>query len=150
MMPVVYALAVIFPPVSRATATRQGSRALAAVNDNIQESVTGISVAKNFRQEAMIYDEFDRRSTGSRTRSICGAVSCWRRSFRRSTALAGFVVGTLLYIGATVVIGGAINVGSWYLFIQGVDRFWFPLINLSSYLEPDSAGLQRRSSVFSR
>jgi ATP-binding cassette subfamily B protein len=38
--------------------TRQGSRAMAAVNDTIQETVTGISVAKNFRQEAAIYDDF--------------------------------------------------------------------------------------------
>ena len=39
-------------------ATRQASRQLAIVNSTIQESVSGISVAKNFRREAMIYDEF--------------------------------------------------------------------------------------------
>ena len=40
--------------------TRRGFRAIADVNASIQEAVTGISVAKNFRQEAAIYDEFRR------------------------------------------------------------------------------------------
>jgi len=56
-MPIFYATALVFRRLARVV-TRQGSRAMAAVNDNIQESVAGISVAKNFRREAMIYDEF--------------------------------------------------------------------------------------------
>ena len=57
MMPLVFGLSFLFRRYAR-IATRQGSRAMAAVNDNIQESVTGITVAKNFRQEALIYGEF--------------------------------------------------------------------------------------------
>ena len=54
----IYAVAALgFRALARRV-TRQGSRAMAVVNDQIQESVTGISVAKNFRREAMIYDEF--------------------------------------------------------------------------------------------
>ena len=56
-MPFVIAAALVFRYVARIV-TRQGARAMAVVNDNIQESVTGISVAKNFRQEEMIYNEF--------------------------------------------------------------------------------------------
>ncbi|MBZ0286246.1 MAG: ABC transporter ATP-binding protein, partial [Anaerolineae bacterium] len=56
-MPVYGALALFFRRMARVVG-RQGSRAMAAVNDNIQESVAGISVAKNFRREALIYDEF--------------------------------------------------------------------------------------------
>src|SRR5690606_9723595 len=50
IMPVVFFVTGLFRRFAR-VATRQGSRAMAAVNDNIQESVAGISVAKNFRQE---------------------------------------------------------------------------------------------------
>ncbi len=57
-MPIVFGLTILLRHFARIV-TRQGTRAMAAVNDNIQESVTGISVAKNFRQEAMIYDAFD-------------------------------------------------------------------------------------------
>ncbi|KAA3665319.1 MAG: ABC transporter ATP-binding protein, partial [Chloroflexi bacterium] len=38
--------------------TQQSSRALGEVNKSIQEAVTGIRVAKNYRQEQAIYDEF--------------------------------------------------------------------------------------------
>jgi ATP-binding cassette subfamily B protein len=49
-MPVIVGVALLFRRLAR-DVTRQGSRAMAAVNDNIQESVTGISVAKNFRDD---------------------------------------------------------------------------------------------------
>ncbi len=146
MMPIVFGLTVVFRKFAR-TATRQGSRSLAAVNDNIQESVTGISVAKNFRQEAMIYDEFDEVNRQSYTINL-------RRGFVLAmvfpalNALAGIVIGTLLYIGASFVIAGALNVGSWYLFIQGVDRFWFPVINLSSYWSQIQQGFSAIERIF--
>ncbi len=146
MMPLVYGLTVVFRKFAR-TATRQGSRSLAAVNDNIQESVTGISVAKNFRQEAMIYNEFDQVNRQSYTINL-------RRGFVLAmvfpalNALAGIVIGTLLYIGATFVIGGAIDIGSWYLFILGVDRFWFPVINLSSYWSQIQQGFSAVERIF--
>ena len=56
--PIVVVAALSFRRLAR-TVTRQASRQLAIVNDTIQESVSGISVAKNFRKEAMIYAEFD-------------------------------------------------------------------------------------------
>ena len=56
-LPVVFLVAVSFRQLARKV-TRQGSRAMAAVNDNIQETVTGIGVAKNFRQEALVYEAF--------------------------------------------------------------------------------------------
>ena len=40
--------------------TRKAFRVLARVNASIQEAVTGISIAKNFRQEGAIYAEFCR------------------------------------------------------------------------------------------
>ena len=40
--------------------TQRGFQAIADVNAAIQEAVTGVSVAKNFRQEAAIYGEFMR------------------------------------------------------------------------------------------
>jgi len=57
LSPVVIAAAIGFRNMARHV-TRQASRQLAVVNSIIQESVSGISIAKNFRKEAMIYDEF--------------------------------------------------------------------------------------------
>jgi ATP-binding cassette subfamily B protein len=56
-MPLYFGATIVLRNLARRV-TRHGSRAMAVVNDNIQESVTGITVAKNFRREAMIYQEF--------------------------------------------------------------------------------------------
>jgi ATP-binding cassette subfamily B protein len=94
--------------------------------------VTGIRVAKNFRQEAMIYDEFLQVNNQSYKINL-------RRGFVLTiifptlNALGGFATGAIVYLGALSVVGGAISVSVWYLYIQTVDRFWFPIINLASY-----------------
>lgn len=146
MMPVVFGLTVLFRHFARIV-TRQGSRAMAAVNDNIQESVTGISVAKNFRQEAMIYDAFDDINHQSYSINL-------RRGFVLATIfpvlnlLSGIVVAILVYAGAAAVLGGTTDYGSWFLFIQGVDRFWMPMINLSSYWSQLQQGLSASERIF--
>lgn len=112
--------------------TRQGSRAMATVNDTIQETVTGISVAKNFRQEQMIYGEFVAVNTQSyRVNLKRGMVLAL--VFPLLNGLAGLAVAAVVYLGAINVKEGIIAVGVWYLYIQSVDRFWFPVINVSTY-----------------
>lgn len=146
ILPVVFALTLVFRRFARVV-TRQGSRAMAAVNDNIQESVTGIGVAKNFRQEAMIYDEFYDVNRQSYTINL-------RRGFVLATifpalnGVAGIVVAVLTYAGAAAVLQGTADLGSWFLFIQGVDRFWMPVINLSSYWSQLQQGLSASERIF--
>ncbi len=57
LIPIVLVLALVYRKVAR-NATRQGMRAMANVNATIKETVSGIAVAKNFRQEASIFNEF--------------------------------------------------------------------------------------------
>ncbi|QPC81593.1 ABC transporter ATP-binding protein [Phototrophicus methaneseepsis] len=144
--PVFFGTAMLFRNVARRV-TRQAARAMAVVNDNIQESVTGISVAKNFRREAMIYSEF----VGVNTLS-------YQTNLRRGMVLAlifpvlnfliGFSTAIVLYSGAEAVLGGVISAGSWYLFIQGADRFFFPVINLSAFWSQFQQGLSAIERVF--
>jgi ATP-binding cassette, subfamily B, bacterial len=128
--------------------TRQGSRAMAVVNDNIQESVTGISVAKNFRRESMIYDEFVNVNTQSyRINMRRGMVLAL--VFPVLNALAGIAFAVVMYGGAQQAVWGAVTVGSWYLFIQGVDRFWFPFINLAAFWSQFQQALSSTERIFS-
>lgn len=135
-----------FRKLARAV-TRQGSRAMAAVNDNIQESVTGISVAKNFRQEAMIYEEFARVNQQSYRVNL-------RRGLVLSTvfpvlnALGGLATGGIVYLGAVGVTQGAISVSVWYLFLQSVERFFFPVINLSSFWSQFQQAMSSLERIF--
>ncbi|HYO87136.1 MAG TPA: ABC transporter ATP-binding protein, partial [Candidatus Limnocylindrales bacterium] len=146
MMPVVLSMSLFFRWVAR-IATRQGSRAMAVVNDNIQESVTGIAVAKNFRQESMVYGEFTGVNNQSYTINL-------RRGFVLATvfpalnAVAGFAIATVVYIGATYVSAGLMGAGLWFLFVQSLDRFWFPFINLSAFWSQLQQGLSAAERIF--
>ncbi len=127
--------------------TRQGNRAMANVNAAIQESVSGISVAKNFRQEGMIYDEFRQVNRQAYTINL-------RRGFVLANVfptlnmVAGFAVALLVYAGGLAAGAGGISPGSWYLFIQSVDRFFFPFLNLASFWSQMQAGFSAAERVF--
>jgi len=128
--------------------TRQGSRAMAVVNDNIQESVAGISVAKNFRRERMIYNEF-------RDVNILSYNTNIRRGFVLAmvfpvmNVLIGLAIAMMMVLGSGTATAGIISAGVWFLFIQGVDRFLFPIINLASFWSQVQQGLSASERVFS-
>jgi ATP-binding cassette subfamily B protein len=146
LTPIVFLLAMAFRRVARMV-TRKGFRAIAEVNAAIQEAVTGISVAKNFRQEAAIYDSFSRVNRQSYAINL-------RRGFVLANifpvlnALSGVGTAMLVYWGGLTVAEGAISLGAWYLFIMSVDRFWFPMINVSAFWSQFQAGLAAAERIF--
>ena len=144
--PLVIVVAASFRRLARYV-TRQGNRAMANVNAAIQETVSGIAVAKNFRQESVIYEEFREVNRQSYTINV-------RRGFVLASVfpalaiVAGLTVALLVYMGGLAVGAGTITAGTWYLFIQSVDRFFFPFINLASFWSQVQAGLSAAERVF--
>ncbi len=41
-----------------------------------------------------------------------------------------------------------ITIGAWYLFITSVDRFWFPMAQLSAFWSQVQAGLSASERIF--
>jgi len=146
VMPLVFLFSYGFRHLARIV-TRQGMRAMANVNAAIKEAVTGIGVAKNFRQEATIYGEFDQVNWVSYRTNV-------RRGFVLSlvfptlNALAGIATATLVYVGGLNVAQGIITFGAWYLFINSLDRFWSPMLNLSAFWSQVQQGLSAAERVF--
>jgi ATP-binding cassette subfamily B protein len=146
MTPVVLLAAGLFRRLARYV-TRQGNRAMANVNAAIQETVSGIAVAKNFRQEAAIYDEFRDINAQSYTINL-------RRGFVLANVfpvlnvVAGLGTALLVYLGGLAAGAGVLTAGSWYLFLQSLDRFFFPFINLASFWSQVQAALSAIERVF--
>ena len=148
---IIFALVIVVMAYSLRTlarkATRSGFRAIAEVNSAIQEAITGISVAKNFRQEAAIYGEFMVVNTQSYDINL-------RRGFILSNVfpvlsmVGGIGTAMLVYFGGLSAAAGAITIGAWYLFITSVDRFWFPMAQLSSFWSQVQAGLSASERIF--
>lgn len=148
---IIFALVIVVLAYSLRTiarkATRSGFRAIAEVNSAIQEAITGISVAKNFRQEAAIYGEFMVVNNQSYDINL-------RRGFILSNVfpvlsmVGGIGTAMLVYFGGLSAAAGAITIGAWYLFITSVDRFWFPMAQLSAFWSQVQAGLSASERIF--
>ncbi len=146
MLPLVFAFSLIFRRLAR-TVTRQGFRAMANVNSLVKEAVSGIQVAKNFRQEATIYQEFGQVNQQSyRINLRRGFVLAF--VFPVLNALAGIAIAILLYVGGLYAAAGIITVGAWYLFISSMDRFWYPVLNLTAFWSQVQGGLSAAERIF--
>jgi ATP-binding cassette subfamily B protein len=145
-MPLVVMAALGFRTWARKV-TRQGARAMANVNNTIQESVTGIGVAKNFRKEGMIYDEFVEINNQSYSINLKRGM-VMAMIFPALNTLSGIATAIIVYAGAVVAVGGTIGVGTWFLFVQGVDRFWFPFMNLAAFWSQFQQGLSATERIF--
>ncbi|HKZ82756.1 MAG TPA: ABC transporter ATP-binding protein [Anaerolineae bacterium] len=144
--PVVYVAAAGFRKLARHV-TRQGSRAMAEVNAAIQEAVTGIHIAKNFRQEQAIYESFNRVNALSyRINLRRGMVLA--TIFPVLNALGGVGTALLVYFGGQAAVAGAITAGAWFLFVTSVERFWFPMINIAAFWSQFQGGLSAAERIF--
>lgn len=146
LMPVIFGFAIVYRKIARKV-TREGMQAMASVNATIKETVSGIAVAKNFRQEAGIYQEFETANKLS-----------YRVNVRRGIALSvvfpilngisGVALAVLVYVGGLDVIGGVVTVGAWYLFLLSLDSFLYPMLSLSSFMTQIQGGLSAAERVF--
>ena len=146
MTPVVLGVAASFRRLARYV-TRQGNRAMANVNAAIQETVAGIAVAKNFRQEKAVYERFSAVNKQAYTINL-------RRGFVLANVfpalniISGIGSASLTYLGGLAAGAGVISAGSWYLFLLSTDRFFFPFTNLASFWSQVQAGLSATERVF--
>ncbi len=144
--PVVVAVALAFRRIARRTTT-QARRGLAEVNANVQESIAGISVAKNFRQEQRIYDEFKPVNAQTYRLSLRQGLT-FSTIFPTLGTIAGIGTALVVYAGGMGVIGGAVSAGSFYLFIESINLFWFPLTSIASFWSQFQLGLAASERVF--
>jgi ABC-type multidrug transport system fused ATPase/permease subunit len=139
-------MALAFRRIARRS-TQQAQRAQAQVNSMVQETMRGIAIAKNFRQEATIYGEFQEISNRSyAVRLRQGYI--FSGIFPVLFLVAGLGTTLLVYFGGHRVIDGKVSAGDWYLFIQAVMLFWFPLTSIASFWSQFQQGLSAAERVF--
>ncbi len=146
IMPVIIYTALKFRNVARRTVT-DSRRQLATVNAHIQESISGIGVAKAFRREQMIYEEFKAVNQESyRVEKINGFV--FGAIFPILVTIAGLGVAAVVWFGINLAQQGVLTAGEWFLFIQGMGMVWFPLTSIASFWSQFQLGLAAGERVF--
>lgn len=144
--PVVVLAALAYRRAAR-WATRRAQRAIAAVNATIQETISGIAVAKSFRQEAAIYQEFRETNrtayrVGLNQGLVLGTI------FPALNIISGIGVVVVIYFGGLRAINGTVSVGDWYLFVQSLAIWFFPLTSIASFWSQFQQGLSASERVF--
>ncbi len=145
MTPFAVGIALSFRRVARQV-TQNARRVTAKINAQIQESISGIMIAKSFRKERAIYDVFKENNAQAYQVGL-------RRGLTLNTIFpvmgiaSGVGVALLVYAGGLATRAG-VSPGNWYLFMQAVGFFWWPMMNISSFWSQFQDGLSAAERVF--
>jgi ATP-binding cassette subfamily B protein len=140
-------IALSFRRIAR-TVTRHAKRFTAKINAQIQESISGIYVAKTFRQEGKLYEKFLRDNKQGYQVGL-------RRGLTLSTifpllgTISGAGIAILMAVSAGPLKSGGLSPGNWFLFMQAVGFFFFPLMSIASFWSQFQDGLAAAERVFS-
>ena len=145
-VPFIFLAALGFREMARRV-TKRGMQAMADVNATIKETVSGISVAKNFRQEEGIFKTFDISNQQSYRVNIQRGLVL-SLVFPALNAMGGIFMAILIYAGGLSIEQGIVTAGAWYLFIMSLDQFFFPILNLSAFWAQIQQGLAAAERVF--
>jgi ABC-type multidrug transport system fused ATPase/permease subunit len=149
--PVAVVIALSFRNIARKV-TQQARRVTAVINAQIQESISGIMVAKSFRQEPAIYATFaDNNKQGYEIGVRRGVVLM--SIFPILGLASGLSTAALIYLGGLTTVdggflGGGVSAGDWYLFMQAIGFFWFPVMSIASFWSQFQDGLSASERVF--
>ena len=153
MTPLAVLLALSFRRVAR-DVTQKARRVTAVINALIQESISGIVVAKSFRQEPAIYATFaanNQQAYDVGVRRGLTLVSI----FPIMGLASGLGTALLIYAGGLATrpdtwMGsfGDVSSGDWYLFMQAIGFYWWPMMNIASFWSQFQDGLSASERVF--
>jgi ATP-binding cassette subfamily B protein len=146
MSPLAIAIALSFRRVARRV-TQHARRVTAKINAQIQESISGLVVAKSFRKERAIFDTFERNNSQAYQVGIRRGLTL-NTIFPIMVTSSGLGTTLLVFAAGLRVQAGAITPGEWYLFMQAVGYFWFPLMGIASFWSQFQDGLSAAERVF--
>ncbi len=138
--------AIIFRRAAR-WASRRAQRMTAQVNATVRESISGIGVAKAFRQEGAVYHDFaDVNRLTYRVRLQQGLI--FGTIFPVLDVVAGIGTAIVVYFGGMQVLGGVATPGDWYLFLRSLIMFYIPITSIASFWSQFQQGLAASERVF--
>lgn len=148
-VPLLWLSSVLFRRLARERST--GSRRiLGTLNATISESISGISVAKGFRQEQSLFDAFaDTNAQGYRVNLQLGWT--FNTIFPVLNMVMGLGTAMVVYFGGRAALQpelSGVTPGEWFFFVQATGTIFFPLTSLASFYSQLQNGLASAERVF--
>ncbi len=145
VVPMVIIIALVFRRLAR-KAAGQAQQSIGELNTKIAEAMRGIAVAKNYRQEAVMLEEF--RKLNRRAYAVSLANNrIFGGIFPLLDVVTGLGVALVLYGGGRLVLEGNLTAGTWFLGVQAVTMLLFPLTGIASFWSQFQQGLAATERV---
>jgi len=146
LLPVIAALTLLFRMISRKTYRLVRTR-LTALNTFLSEHLSGMKVIRIFGQEQKKYEEFEQKNS-----------SLYNASFREMMVFAIFRPGIyllsiaalmiIMLTGGREVLGGAITIGTLYIFLQYINSFFEPIQELAEQFTTLQSAISASEKIF--
>jgi ATP-binding cassette subfamily B protein len=145
-IPLFFMLTFFFRKLARKK-TLLGQRALATVNEMVKEILSGIQIAKTFRQEDKLNDKFKEVNIQSYNVNLRRA---WvlNAIFPSLGIIQGIVLTLLMYYGGIAILNGQIQPGDLFLFLQSLWILVYPLFIVAAFWPQFQSGLAASERIF--
>jgi ABC-type multidrug transport system fused ATPase/permease subunit len=146
-IPLFFILTFFFRKLARKK-TLLGQRALATVNEMVKEILSGIQIAKTFRQEEKLNEKFKTVNTQSYRVNLRRA---WvlNAIFPSLGIIQGIVLTLIIYYGGIAILNGQLQPGDLFLFLQSLWILIYPLFVIAAFWPQFQAGLAASERIFS-
>ena len=146
LLPVVAAMTLTFRMISRKTYRLVRTR-LTALNTFLSEHLSGMKVIRVFGREERKYREFEEKNG-----------SLYRAGFRELMVFAVFRPGiymlsvaalaVIMVTGGSEVLGGAITIGTLYIFLQYINQLFEPIQELAEQFTTLQSSISAAEKIF--
>lgn len=120
---------------------------MADINANLQESITGVRVTQSFAREEENAGRFDRVNMESYAANM-QAVSLFSLFLPFVEVLGALGTAIVLWYGGGQAVQGLIPIGTLYLFLDYVARFYAPIRDLSQVYNGLQSALAAAEKIF--
>jgi ABC-type multidrug transport system fused ATPase/permease subunit len=124
-----------------------GQRALASVNAYVKESFSGIQIAKTFRQEDKLYENFNEVNNISYKVNLHRGY-VFNIMYPVLSLIQGVVLTLIVFYGGGSVLSGSISPGDLNLFLSGLNYLFFPLLTIATFWPAFQTGLASSERIF--
>jgi len=122
-------------------------RAIAEVNDNLQENISGVRVVQSLSRENVNVENFDGVNKAHLDANIT-AVRLQAMMMPTVQVLTGVAYGLLIIFGGQQVMNGTLGVGVLMAFLLYVQRFFDPVIELTMMYTQLQRAMASGSRIF--
>jgi len=146
IVPMIFAVSLGFRRVARGL-MRQSQRSVGRINSLLHESLAGITIAKNFRQEQRLYTEFQQINDQAYHVSM-RADLLFKMLFPLLGLIANGGLVLIISFGGLDVVHRTISLGEWFLYVQALALLWVPLTSIAAFWSQFQQGLAASERVF--